>query len=63
MKMNNELFCSVSLYADNFNMKKGLISFILFFISLSLFAINIPDQLYGIWEGKDRFVFFEETPR
>lgn len=61
MKMNNELFCSVSLYADNFNMKKGLISFILFFISLSLFAINIPDQLYGIWEGKDRFVFFEET--
>lgn len=61
MKMNNEIFCSVSLYADNFNMKKGLISFILFFISLSLFAINIPDQLYGIWEGKDRFVFFEET--
>ena len=35
--------------------------FILFIFSFCLSAIEIPDSLYGIWEGKDRFVFFEKN--
>jgi len=42
-------------------MKKGLLLLVLLSLSLSLFAMEIPQELYGIWEGKDRFVFFEEN--
>lgn len=36
---------------------------LLFFVFLANFCFskNIPSELYGIWEGKDRIVFFEET--
>ena len=36
--------------------------FLLFFAALFLFTSSFAqnmDQLYGIWEGKDRFVFIE----
>ena len=42
-------------------MKKGFFLSLLFIIFYSLGAIEIPDSLLGLWEGKDRFVFFEQT--
>lgn len=42
-------------------MKKIFLSLGLVFAFINLFATDLPDSLYGIWEGKDRFVFFEET--
>lgn len=42
-------------------MKKYLFLFTVFFsFALSLFA-EVPEKLSGIWEGKDRYVFFEEV--
>ncbi|MCR4735667.1 MAG: hypothetical protein K5829_11745 [Treponema sp.] len=41
-------------------MKKYYFIIILFFTSFSLFSLPLPDELAGIWEGKDRFVFFEQ---
>lgn len=43
-------------------MKKGFFTILIFLLNLSLFAQNaIPDSLYGLWEGVDRYVFFEEN--
>ncbi len=42
-------------------MKKILFCFLAIFSIFSLFSLEIPDSLYGIWEGKDRFVFFEKS--
>lgn len=42
-------------------MKKIFLSLGLVFAFINLFATDLPDSIYGIWEGKDRFVFFEET--
>ena len=42
-------------------MKKISLLIIFFFALFNLFAAELPDSLYGIWEGKDRFVFFEKT--
>ncbi|MCQ2598394.1 MAG: hypothetical protein MJ181_11180 [Treponema sp.] len=41
------------------SLKILLFSVLLF--SQSLLFADVPDQLYGIWEGKDRYVFFEEN--
>lgn len=41
-------------------MKKLFLSALFFIITLNLFAINLPESLYGIWEGKDRIIFFEK---
>ncbi len=40
---------------------KKTIFIILFFISLSKIFAQFPESLYGIWEGKDRIIFFEQT--
>lgn len=31
------------------------------FAKIFIYSQNIPNQLYGIWEAKDRYVFFEKT--
>ena len=52
--------------SDNKSMKKILCIFLLFFCSLfSVFSSELPEQILGIWEGQDRYVFFEnaETPK
>lgn len=36
-----------------------ILTILLSFAHISLFALEIPEQLYGIWEGKDRIIFFE----
>lgn len=44
-------------------MKKGFFSIIFILFSLNLFSQNlIPQELCGLWEGKDRYVFFENNP-
>ena len=46
-------------------MKKSLaLFFLIFFCIYQMFSNDIPDQILGIWEGQDRYVFFEnvETP-
>ncbi len=46
-------------------MKKSLaLFFLIFFCIFQMFSNDIPDQILGIWEGQDRYVFFEnvETP-
>lgn len=42
-------------------MKKPLLLFCLIFSCSLFFSQNLPSSLYGIWEGKDRIVFFEES--
>ena len=42
-------------------MKKTILLLCLLSLSLPLFAQSIPSKLLGIWESKDRYVFFEET--
>ena len=32
-----------------------------FFVASQLFSESIPDSLLGIWEAKDRYVFFEQN--
>lgn len=39
---------------------KKLIFFIIILFNSFLFCTELPEQLYGIWEGKDRIVFFEK---
>ena len=48
--------------ADNhLTMKKGfLVSLAILFI-WPVFSLDLPESLYGIWEGKDRYVFFEKS--
>lgn len=41
-------------------MKRLIFSIFLFFSFFKIFAVEIPESLYGIWEGKDRIVFFEQ---
>lgn len=43
-------------------MKRSPLFFIILINSLFVFSQNtvIPDSLYGIWESKDRYVFFEK---
>lgn len=44
-------------------MKKSFFLIGLLILSANLFSQNkIPEQLYGLWEGKDRYVFIEENP-
>lgn len=42
-------------------MMKKIIFLCFLIISSRVFAETIPNQLIGIWEGKDRYVFFEEN--
>lgn len=42
-------------------MKKGFLFFLIFLFIFPLFAQqDIPEDLYGIWEGEDRFVFIDK---
>lgn len=41
---------------------KKYFSLIFLFMIYPLFSVSMPENLEGIWEGKDRFVFFESTP-
>lgn len=43
-------------------MKKGFSVFLVLFFLFPVFSTSIPEQLLGIWEGKDRYVFFEQQP-
>ena len=40
--------------------KKAFLIVLGIFIAADAFAQNIPDSLLGIWEAKDRYIFFEE---
>ncbi len=42
-------------------MKKGFLVVLLFALIFPVFSLDIPENLKGIWEGKDRFVFFENA--
>ncbi len=42
-------------------MRKICSSVILLFLLIFYLSAEIPESLYGIWEGKDRIVFFENT--
>lgn len=44
------------------NMKKGFSVLLALFFLFPVFSIDLPEPLLGIWEGKDRFVFFEQQP-
>lgn len=49
------------LFSDTHKLKKVLLQIFFIFISINLFAQSIPDKLLGIWESKDRYVFFEQN--
>lgn len=40
-------------------MKKKLLFILCSFIFCSIFSQQIPEELHGIWDGKDRYVFFD----
>lgn len=42
-------------------MKKGFLVVLLSALIFPVFSLDIPENLKGIWEGKDRFVFFENA--
>lgn len=42
-------------------MKKGFLVILIFSLFVPVFSQEIPESLCGIWEGKDRIVFFEEN--
>ena len=42
-------------------MKKLFLSIIILFVSINLFSEPLPEKLTGIWEAKDRYVFFEKN--
>lgn len=42
-------------------MKNKICFFCAFLLNFPFFSQDIESSLYGIWEGKDRFVFFEEN--
>ena len=42
-------------------MKKGFLVVLLFALISPVFSQGIPEVLEGIWEGKDRFIFFENA--
>lgn len=51
----------VGIFTDNKFMKKLILSFLFIFMSFNFFSMNLPEELEGIWEGKDRYVFFEKN--
>ena len=42
-------------------MKKNIIFFVLIIFNSFLFSETIPSKLLGIWEAKDRYIFFEQN--
>ena len=42
-------------------MKKYLFCLYIILFTYSLFSEKLPDKLTGIWEAKDRYIFFEEN--
>ena len=42
-------------------MKKSIIFFCLIFLTEVIFSETLPSKLLGIWESKDRYVFFEQN--
>ena len=42
-------------------MKKGFLVVLLSALIFPVFSLDIPENLKGIWEGKNRFVFFENA--
>ena len=42
-------------------MKKGFLFVLLSALIFPVFSQGIPEKLQGIWEGKDRFIFFENA--
>ncbi len=42
-------------------MKKIFLPLILLFFLFNMFCQNVPENLIGIWEGDDRYVFFEQN--
>ncbi len=43
-------------------MRKGFLVGLALFLIFPVFSLDMPLELEGIWEGKDRFVFFEQYP-
>lgn len=43
-------------------MRKGFLVGLALFLIFPVFSQQLPESLAGIWEGKDRFVFFEQFP-
>jgi len=41
-------------------MKKGFLVILISVLTVSVFSQVLPEEVCGIWEGKDRIVFFEE---
>ncbi len=41
-------------------MKKGFLVSLALILICPVFSLDLPEALYGIWEGKDRYVFFEK---
>ena len=44
-------------------MKKLFLSIFFLFVAINLFSEVLPEKLTGIWEAKDRYVFFEQNDR
>ena len=42
-------------------MKKTIIILLCLFYGIQIFAETIPSKLLGIWEAKDRYIFFEQN--
>ncbi|MCR4579676.1 MAG: hypothetical protein K5681_04935 [Treponema sp.] len=41
-------------------MKKGFLVSLAFFLLFPVHSATLPQSLYGLWEGKDRYIFFEK---
>ena len=50
-----------SKLSDNHFMKRAFFPFCILLFLISAAFSQVPSALYGIWEGKDRIVFFEEA--
>lgn len=44
-------------------MKKLFLSIFFLFVAINLFSEVLPEKLTGIWEAKDRYVFFEQNDK
>ena len=42
-------------------MKKGFFIGVFFLVNFCAFSFQLPEKLEGLWEGKDRYVFFESS--
>ena len=49
------------LLSETSMVKKVFLVVSCFFVASQLFSESIPDSLLGIWEAKDRYVFFEQN--